>query len=192
VQQKAKHKHDRSPTEDTSSGLPRRRGRVLAYGDSASRPCGTLRGAGNAASGGLRVCRERSLFAFSSWNSSLRSGEDPVGELGRAASAHEVDYPMEIDVDPAREFPRRLLIIPCPPKLGPAPHRGPVWPSRDRRRYWRRLSGCSGGTSTKTRARPSGSRATISKRPHGFTSGSSSIGTPLSASRSPTAWRSRT
>ena len=46
---------------------------------------------------------------------------------------------------------------------------------RDRPRYWRRLSGCSGGTSAKTSARPSGSRATISKRPHGFTSGSSSI-----------------
>ena len=31
---------------------------------------------------------------------------------------------------------------------------GPVWPSRDRPGYWRRLSGCSGGTPTKTRLQP--------------------------------------
>ena len=48
-------------TEDTSSGLPRRRGRVLPYRDSASRRAGN-----QACRRERRVCRERSLFALSS------------------------------------------------------------------------------------------------------------------------------
>jgi hypothetical protein len=42
-----------------------------------------------------------------------------VGELARAAGTHEVNRPMKVDVGPAREFLRRLLVVPCPPKHGP-------------------------------------------------------------------------
>ena len=78
---------------------------------------------GDAASGGF-ACLPRTLplrVLELELVTPLRSGEDPVGELGRAAGAHEVDRPMEVDVDPAREFLRRLLVVPCPPKRGPAP-----------------------------------------------------------------------
>ena len=44
-------------------------------------------------------------------------------------------------------------------------HRGPVWPSRDRPRYWRRLSGCSGGISRRRPGRGRRDRARPSRRP---------------------------
>ena len=73
-------------TEDASSGFPRRRGRVLPNGDPASRPCGTLQKPGNIASGGLRVGRERSLFAFSSWKRSSPQIRRRSGRRAREGS----------------------------------------------------------------------------------------------------------
>ena len=123
AQRKAKHEHDRSPRNRRyilRLATEARSGH--AYGDSASRPCGTLQGARNAASAACMFAANASCSrSRAGTGPPLRSGEDPVGELGRAAGAHEVDRPMEVDVDPAREFPRRLLVVACPPKRGPAP-----------------------------------------------------------------------
>ena len=123
AQKKASARRDKSPAKRRcASGLPRRRGRVPWTRDPASRPCSRSARCREHHFRRVHVGRERSSSrSRGRTGPPLRSGEDPTAELGRAAGARGSTSPMEVDVDPAREFPRRLLVVPCPPKRRAAP-----------------------------------------------------------------------